>query len=197
MSSLLLLSGGIDSACLAAWRRPALCLTIDYGQRAARAAVTAAGQVSQSLGLRHVVVRTDIGMLGSGCMVGQPTCGASSHAEFWPFRNQFLVTLAAMVALREELAQVMIGTVASDDRHVDGSKAFVDRMDQLLRMQEGGLSLAAPGQELTSEQLVQESKIPLEVLSWAHSCHVENLACGQCPGCLKHSRVMCSLGIDR
>lgn len=117
--------------------------------------------------------------------------------EFWPFRNQYLVTLAAMLALREGHAEVMIGTVSTDNRHADGSEAFLDQMDRLLRLQEGGLSLAAPAREMTTEELVAVSGIPIDVLSWAHSCHVGDLACGRCPGCLKHSRVMGSLGLAR
>jgi len=48
MSDLLLLSGGIDSVAIAAWKRPEICLTIDYGQRSARAEIRSSMQVCKS-----------------------------------------------------------------------------------------------------------------------------------------------------
>lgn len=197
MSSLLLLSGGIDSICLAAQFRPSVCLTVDYGQSAAQAELKAATQVCQSLRLRHIALNVGIPALGSGQMAGQAASPVSAHAEFWPFRNQFLVTLAGMLALKEQCTQIMIGSVATDQRHSDGSAAFRALLHQLLQLQEGRLLLVAPAAEMTSEQLIIASGVTMDVLSWAHSCHTGNLACGQCSGCNKHSQVMQSRGLDR
>ena len=197
MSSLLLMSGGIDSSCLAALYRPAVCLTVDYGQRAAQAEIQSATQICRDLALKHVILTTNIGSLGSGQMAGQSCSPVSDHPEFWPFRNQFLVTLAGMLALKEECTQVMIGSVITDERHVDGSAVFRDLLSQLLRIQEGGITLVAPAAQMTTLELARASGITLDVLSWAHSCHTSNLACGRCPGCTKHSEVMRSLGLNR
>lgn len=197
MSNLLLLSGGIDSICLAAQFRPDICLTVDYGQRAAKAELKISTQVCQTLSLRHITVKADIAALGSGQMVGHDSSHLSENAEFWPFRNQFLVTLAGMVALNEGCTQIMIGTVKTDQRHSDGSSMFLELLHQLLQLQEGGLTLVAPALEMTSEQLIEVSGTPLELLSWAHSCHTGDLACGQCFGCNKHSRIMQSIGLNR
>lgn len=197
MSSLLLLSGGIDSICLAAQFRPKICLTVNYGQRAAKAEIRSAKQACHALGLRNIVLEVGIAALGSGQMAGQTTSPVSQNAEFWPFRNQFLVTLAGMLALREECAQILIGSVSTDRRHADGSAIFRDLLHQLLSLQEGGLMLRAPAANMTSEELIETSGVSLDVLSWAHSCHTGNLACGQCPGCTKHSQIMRSKGLDR
>lgn len=197
MSSLLLLSGGIDSICLAAQLRPAVCLTVDYGQRAADAEIKASAQVCLSLGLKHVILNVNIGALGSGQMAGEESSPMSENAEFWPFRNQFLITLAGMLALKEGCTEIVIGSVASDQRHADGSATFRQLLHHLMGIQEGGLLLNAPAADLTSEQLVEASGVSLDVLSWAHSCHTGNLACGQCPGCTKHTQVMRSMGLNR
>lgn len=197
MSSLLLLSGGIDSICLAAKYRPDVCLTVDYGQRAAQAEIKSSKQVCLSLGLRHVTMNVGIGALGSGQMAGETSSPVSQHSEFWPFRNQFLVTLAGMLALKEKCSQILIGSVLTDQRHADGSAAFRDHLHQLLQLQEGALALVAPAARMTSEELVNTSGVTPDVLSWAHSCHTGNLACGQCPGCSKHSQVMQSKGWHR
>jgi 7-cyano-7-deazaguanine synthase len=197
MSEVLLLSGGIDSTALAAWRRPAYCLTIDYGQIPGASEIAAASSVCMALGLTHEVVKIPIAQLGSGALVGRPTSVVSPNPEFWPFRNQLLVTIAAMAAINHLAVKVLIGTVASDKRHVDGSETFVQRLNELLKMQEGSITLEAPAITYSSLELIRASKIDLSVLAWAHSCHSSNIACGHCPGCVKHSEVMHALGWNR
>lgn len=197
MSELLLLSGGIDSIAVAAWRRPELCLTLDYGQRAARAEVKAASEVCRRLGLRHEAIQVPISGLGSGILAGRVQTEFSAHAEFWPFRNQFLLTLGAMHALRSAMQTVLIGTVASDQRHIDGSESFIKQIAALISMQEGNVEVLAPAQHLTALELVMKSRVDASVLGWAHSCHSGNLACANCPGCAKHSEIMRALGWER
>lgn len=68
MSDLLLLSGGIDSIAIAAWLRPAKCLTIDYGQKAATAEIVASEQACKALHLDHTVLTAPISDVGTGDM---------------------------------------------------------------------------------------------------------------------------------
>lgn len=198
MSELLLLSGGIDSTCLAYARRPVACLTINYGQRAALGEIRASTAICQTLGLNHHMIDLPISDLGRGTMVGGT--GVSHHTaseEWWPYRNQVLISIAASFAIKYEIDRIIIGTVATDNRHADGSRAFVKCMSKLLALQEGSLEFLAPAIRMTTEELVRKSLIPIEVLMYAHSCHAGSYACGVCGGCAKHSRVMASLGIDR
>lgn len=197
MSELLLLSGGIDSAALASWRRPSLCLTIDYGQKSAEAEIQASKQICADLNLQHKVGVWRIPDLGAGDMSLSQRSRHSIHTEFWPFRNQYLITLAAMVAIKEECNSVLIGTVRTDDRHKDGSISFIEMLSSLLSFQEGNIKLAAPAALLTSAELIQISGIKASTIAWAHSCHTSDLACGQCRGCQKHSEVMSSFGLNR
>lgn len=194
MSDLLLLSGGIDSTAIAAWQRPSICLTIDYGQRPADAEIRASSQVCKELGLRHELLTAHIPSLGAGDMIGQNASSHSEHSEFWPFRNQFLITLGAMAAIKYGCDSVLIGSVVTDKRHMDGSNEFITSLGQILSLQEGGIHLVAPAASMTSTELVHQSRIPDGVLGWAHSCHIGELACGRCRGCQKHSEVMMQLG---
>lgn len=197
MSDLLLLSGGIDSTAIAFWYRPSICLTINYGQRAAKAEITSSAQVCKELGLNHVVTEVTLSQLGSGSMADGESSTHSENPEFWPFRNQFLITIGAMAAMQHNCNRILIGTVISDCQHKDGTEQFLSSMSELLVFQEGKLQLIAPSLQLNSIELINESKIPLGVLGWCHSCHTSILACGQCRGCNKHSEVMGAFGFVR
>ena len=197
MSDLLLLSGGIDSVAIAAWKRPAICLTIDYGQRSAIAEIRASRQVCKELNLRHELLVACISELGTGDMSERDASLHSDHSEFWPFRNQYLITLGAMAAIKYGCDRVLIGTVITDKRHMDGSHEFITSLSQTLALQEGGIRLDAPAASMTSAELVHQSRISDGILGWSHSCHTSEFACGRCRGCLKHSEVMTELGWPR
>lgn len=192
----LLLSGGMDSIALAFWKCPELAITIDYGQAAAIAEVAAARQVATELAIRHETIRVDCSALGSGDMAGSKALDLAPVSEWWPFRNQLLITLSAMKAIALGAAELMLGSVLSDGVHADGRVDFYAAADQLLRIQEGNLRVTAPAISMTTVELIRASAVPMELLAWAHSCHIGPLACGSCRGCVKHFQVIEQLGGD-
>lgn len=192
----LLLSGGMDSIALAYWCRPAIAFTIDYGQLPAEAEIRASAAVSNELGIKHEVITADLRHLGSGDLAGGKPLDLAPATEWWPFRNQMLLSLTAMKAVAMNVHELMIGTVASDSFHADGTVRFVQLMNELLSMQEGQMRVSAPGMHLNSVELIQHIKAPQALLSWSHSCHVSNLPCGVCRGCCKHYNVTAALGWD-
>jgi 7-cyano-7-deazaguanine synthase len=194
LERLLLLSGGMDSIALAWVLRPKLCLTIDYGQLAAPGETRAAAAACTELGLRHRMLRVDCSALGSGDMAGTPPSSIAPVTEWWPFRNQLLITMGAALAVKEGLDAVVIGTVANDQSHADGRMEFFQGLKELLRMQEGQILLEAPSIEETTVQFCRRTAVPHSVLGWAHSCHVSSFACGLCRGCCKHRESMRELG---
>lgn len=181
----LLLSGGLDSSALAYWLKPDVCLTINYGQRAARGEIAASSALCKQLDLRYEVINVDLSALGSGAMAGKEAAAGSAAVEFWPYRNQMLVTLAAMSLMPRGVTEIMIGTV-STDRHADGRAAFLRYIDRTLALQEGGLRLAAPARRMSTVKLLETSAFPFELIGLTFSCHVHEYACGQCGGCTKH-----------
>jgi 7-cyano-7-deazaguanine synthase len=192
---LLLLSGGLESTALAAWRRPDLALTIDYGQIPAIAESDSAGKICQELGLKHHQVRVDCRHLGSGLLASSEPSPHAPSPEWWPYRNQLLVTLAAAWGLSREITSITVGSVLGDgERHIDGRAAFYERIDALLAMQEGGMRVTAPAAGMTSDDLIIASGVPDAILGWTHSCHRSNLSCGDCPGCAKRREVFERLG---
>ncbi|WP_084152406.1 7-cyano-7-deazaguanine synthase [Burkholderia sp. A1] len=196
MRTALLLSGGMDSIAIAYWKKPEVAITVAYGQRAAVAEVRAAAAVCDALGIEHHVIEADLSALGSGDMAGRAASDLAPVSEWWPFRNQMLVTLAAMKAVAINVNALLIGTLRTDGMHADGKPEFLAAMNAVLACQEGAISLAAPAIHLSGAELVQASGVPAEVLAWAHSCHVSNEACGMCRGCEKHYSVLKELGVE-
>ena len=190
----LLLSGGMDSIALAWSLRPRRCITIDYGQLPAAGEIRAAEAVCRSIGLEHEILSIDCRALGSGQMSGLAPLPVAPIPEWWPFRNQLLVTLAAAHAVKWGPTTLVIGTVESDSCHADGSQLFVDAMCKVLELQEGAISLTAPAIRESSAVLCRRAAVPHSILAWAHSCHVSEYACGICRGCVKHRITMDELG---
>lgn len=189
VTSAILLSGGIDSIALAWWTRPDVALTVDYGHVSAAGEIRAASTVCRRLGLQHEILEVDCSSLGSGDLSGRPPLDIAPVSEWWPFRNQLLVTLAGIRSLSLGVEKLLVASVSSDGQHVDGTAEFYRALDQLMQLQEGRLRLEAPALSLTSAELVRRSGVPRDVLAWAHSCHMSDFACGTCRGCCKHSVV--------
>jgi|SRR6185295_5881824 len=191
---ILLLSGGCDSTALAWKERPELAITVDYGQLSAAGEIRASRAVCRALGLHHEVMKVDCRSLGSGDLAGLAPCSLAPSPEWWPFRNQLLLTLSAMRALQVGADTLIIGMVESDSFHGDGRREFLEAFNKLLATQEGRLRVLAPALAMSSVQLIQRSGIPLDVLAWSHSCHVSEWACGSCRGCAKQLDVRLALG---
>lgn len=191
----ILLSGGMDSIALAYWLRPEVAITLDYGQRAAEAEIAAATRVARILGMEHYVLRIDCSSLGSGDLVGSEPISDAPVTEWWPYRNQMLVTLALMKAIQLGVGELMVGSVKTDAQHLDGTPEFYEQLSKLVSMQEGEIKVTAPAIGLTTVELVQKAGIPDRILMYAHSCHTSNFPCGRCHGCNKYMYVKEQLGI--
>jgi 7-cyano-7-deazaguanine synthase len=175
MRTALLLSGGMDSIAIAHWYRPEIAITIDYGQCPAAGEIRASQAAAEGLGIEHHIVRADLSALGSGDMAGTASLGVAPVSEWWPLRNQMLVTLAAMRCVALGIKRLLIGTLKTDDHHADGRPGFVEGLNALLNQQEGEMTLEAPAIGLAAVELIRKSGVPMEVLAWAHSCHVSEL----------------------
>jgi 7-cyano-7-deazaguanine synthase len=196
MSVGLLLSGGVDSSTLAYWKRPSVCFTVDYGQFPAAAEINAAHAIASRLGIRHEILKADCRSIGSGDLSGKPALKISHTPEWWPFRNQLLVTLCAMRAVELGVQELLLGTVRTDSVHGDGTAQFYSALDRLLACQEGGLRVSAPALKMTSLELISAAGIPLDALVATHSCHTGCLPCGRCRGCQRRFASFQELGLE-
>jgi len=190
MAKAILLSGGIDSIALCYWKRPEIAVTIDYGQIPAKSEFQASESICKILGISHVTYRVDCSELGSGDLSNAKALNIAPSPEWWPYRNQLLVTLAAMKVVSMEVGELMIGSVISDGFHKDGTHEFYNLLNSLVNYQEGNIIISAPAISMTSVELVLNSSVPPEILLYAHSCHKNNIPCGRCRGCYKYIDVI-------
>lgn len=129
-------------------------------------------------------------------MAGSAPDPHAPASDWWPYRNQLLVTLVAMRAVAMGVQRLWLGTVAGDETHKDGTAAFFEHMSRLLSYQEGGMIVEAPAISMRTVDLVLAAGIPLSMLAWAHSCHKADVPCCNCRGCNKYFEVLQELGTD-
>lgn len=182
----LLLSGGIDSISILYWKKPKFALTIDYGQNSANAEKKAAEYACKQLGIEHHILSIDCSILGSGDLSNNKFLDLAPNSDWWPFRNQLLITFAATYFIKYNVSKLYIGSVKSDEQFKDGTSKFTDLISKLISFQEGNIIIEAPAINMTTFELVKISKIPLSILLCAHSCHIGNIPCGKCRGCNKY-----------
>ncbi|MCU7494776.1 MAG: 7-cyano-7-deazaguanine synthase [Ignavibacteria bacterium] len=193
MKTGILLSGGMDSIALCYMTRPDYAITVDYGQRPAEAEIRSARQICDLLNIPQEVVKVDCSSIGSGDLFLKSSINISPVPEWYPFRNQLILTLASIKAVELGITDLMIGCVKSDSVHKDGTEDFIKAIDHLISLQEGEIRISAPAIHMESEELITKSGIPQSILGWAHSCHKDIYACGMCRGCFKHRRIMSNL----
>src|SRR5690606_8796838 len=163
---------------------------INYGQSSALAELEASSIICQKLEIKHIIIDVDCSRLGSGDLLKQKAIEIAPSTEWWPYRNQLLVTLACMKAIDLGIKELMVGSVLSDGFHKDGTGKFYDLLNDLMQYQEGNVSVSAPAINLSTVQLVLQSKISSELLFYAHSCHTGNEPCSHCRGCNKYIEVL-------
>src|SRR4051812_35998285 len=111
MRNALLLSGGMDSVALAWALRPELAITVDYGQRSAEGEIKAASAVCEYLSIPHRIIRIDCREIGSGDMAGNEPSAKAPVSEWWPYRNQLLITFAASAIVDLHFDRILVGSV--------------------------------------------------------------------------------------
>lgn len=169
-------------------------ISIDYGQAAAAAEIDASQTICAELQIAHDVIRLDCSVLGMGDMMKSQALPKTQielpSSEWWPFRNQLLLTFGAARSLALGVTEIYTGSVKTDGRFMDGTSEFYRLMDLLISMQEGKIHVRAPAIEMDSIELLRKSNTPLSLAAWSHSCHRSNIACGQCKGCEKRKQIM-------
>lgn len=196
MKKAILLSGGIDSICLAYHLMPNLAYTINYGQKSAKREIYVSKLICDKLNIKHEIIDIDCSSLGSGSMANKKSLEISPSTEWWPYRNQLLITLALMKGIQDDVKEIHLASVKSDFFHQDGTKEFYNLINEVSKYQEGGIQIICNTLDYYSHELVNKYNVPTELILMAHSCHQSDIACGVCSGCLKQLRVRQELGVE-
>lgn len=203
MSSVVLLSGGLDSAVLLAHIRNTVggyvhALSVDYGQRHRRE-LWSAFQVARYYGATHEVVQLPPGTVAGSALTGAdlPVSGSPTVV---PGRNLLLVGLAVACAVRRGARAVYFAANA-DDRHVypDCRDEFVAHLS--VAAQRGyGVTVDVPFVFRSKRDIValgRELQVPFD-LTW--SCYdpqgydplapASGTPCGKCGACVVRTEAL-------
>lgn len=127
-------------------------LFVDYGQPCQPGEYRAARTLIEVIGLEPI----EIVSVPQVAHIGVNTL--RNGTEYFPSRNLFLLTLAAMYAYRLDISDLMIGLIRdSADMLPDCSPEFLKRVGQLLNLEYPRLTIHAPFITRTKNDIVQEA----------------------------------------
>lgn len=184
MKSIVLLSGGVDSAVALAHTKPDLAVSFDYGQTHAKE-LSAAQQIAEHYGVKHqthTIRLPECPLTGHGDI-------PEGHAEtpdnsFVPGRNIVFIANAVAIAQANGCDTVIVGANADDNAgYPDCRPAFIHNLDEATRSGYG-VAVWAPLVRMTKRQIIahaQQLDVPLH-LTW--SCYRGGeQPCNQCGAC--------------
>lgn len=216
--SVVLLSGGLDSAANLALCReldePVLALTVDYGQRAARAEIVAARRLCEHYRVPHETVSIPwLGRLGGSSLTDERACVPSIESAqldnlaitlqtarcVWvPNRNGVLINIAGAYAERLGAEQVVVGFNREE------AATFPDNSGEFLKRATAALALSSANAvrvvsyttELDKTQIVARVSrlgpgVPAFPFEQVWSCYQGGeRPCGACESCRRFERAV-------
>jgi len=217
MSSIVLLSGGLDSAVsLGQALREGevkLCLTFDYGQRARLKEINSSAEIAAFYKLKHRVVAltflrdiTSTSLVNTGEPVPEPEESNLDHMDkmaetarsVWvPNRNGVFVNIAAAFAEAMDAGQVVTGFNAEEAKSFpDNSREYLQSCNRALSFSTlKGIRLVSYTQMLHKVDIVRLGKrlgTPFQHL-WPCYFGGDEL-CGRCESCKRYYRAMKAAG---
>lgn len=214
MKSVVLLSGGLDSAtCLAIARADGTepyALTVEYGQRHA-VELEAARRVASALGaVEHRFVSVGLDRLGGSALTDDidvpkdQVDDGGIPVTYVPARNTVMLAIALGYAEVVGAEAIYVGVNAVDySGYPDCRPEFIAAFQDLARVATAAgvsgrpLEIRAPLIDLTKPEIIQRGLSLGVDYGITHSCYdpVDGRACGHCDSCLIRSRAFASLGL--
>ncbi|MGC9316794.1 MAG: 7-cyano-7-deazaguanine synthase QueC [Armatimonadota bacterium] len=204
MSSVVLLSGGLDSvvAAYASRRRhpPRLTITFDYGQRAARRELEAALRITADLGADHRLIKLPwLGKLAPASLCDQEAdlSEATDESVWVPARNAIFISIAASFAEALECEAIVVGFNAEEGATFpDNTLCFMRRCEAMLELAtRSAPMLVSPTVELTKREIVAlglEVGAPLHLVWSCYGAGPEH--CFECPSCRRLRKALQEAG---
>jgi 7-cyano-7-deazaguanine synthase len=207
LTSVVLLSGGLDSTVTAAIARAAgealHCLTIAYGQRhaveVARAKAVAAALSAQE----HVVLPVDLSVFGGSALTTlQPVPkdrparerAGAIPSTYVPARNTVFLALALALAESRGASAIYLGANVIDySGYPDCRPEYLQAVEHVAAVGtrtgvEGRpIAIRAPLLQMTKADIIRKGLELGAPLHLTHSCYdpdADGVACGRCDSCL-------------
>ncbi len=204
--TVVLLSGGIDSAVVLAWatsrgRRPR-CLSVDYGQ-SHRRELAAAAAVAAAYGVPHEVAAVSPRLLAGSALTGGGVIPHGHYADpamratVVPARNLLLLAMAAAAAVRDGAGAVAYGCHAGDHPvYPDCRPEFADAAASALALCDyRPISLDRPLVGMTKAQVVGLGVALGAPLGLTWSCYEGgDVHCGRCGTCVERREAFAAAG---
>ncbi len=199
MKSVVILSGGMDSATVAYKAKnlgyDIVALHFNYGQRTQNKELQSFHAICDDLDIqnRYVIDLDFFEQIGSALVdkkIEIPTGGIKEGipVTYVPFRNGIFLSIAAAIAEKENASKLMIGVVEEDSSgYPDCRENFINSIQKAINLgtkDETKIEIVTPLIHLKKEDIVKEAikeGVKLE-LTW--SCYQnEDKACGVCDSC--------------
>lgn len=195
--SVLILSGGLDSAVLLWQLKPYVqCLTFDYGQRHAEKELKAASTLCREAGVEHKIIDLSAlsSLLAMGSVSGRDPIPEGNYAAetmkstIVPNRNMIMLSVATAYAIVEKATALYYAAHSGDHAiYPDCRPSFVRAVrDAIEQGNWDAPHLHAPFLHTTKADIVKagiELGVPFH-LTW--SCYNgRTAACGKCGTCVE------------
>ncbi|MEA1951370.1 MAG: 7-cyano-7-deazaguanine synthase QueC [Planctomycetota bacterium] len=219
-AAVILLSGGLDSATVAAIARDEgfelYAMSVDYGQRH-RFELKAAARVARAVGARrHVTVSVDLSSIGGSALTdrvevpkgrSEETMAAEIPVTYVPARNTVLLSLALGYAEVIGATDIFLGVNAVDySGYPDCRPEFLAAFEQLATLAtkagvEGTLRfrVRAPLLKITKAQIIRRGTELGVDYSLTHTCYdpaSDGKSCGRCDACCLRLRGFAEAGLE-
>lgn len=202
MTNLVLLSGGLDSACLLWHTRAHLmagqhlkAMFIDYGQKNAVKEFEAARRLCASWNVPLLTVEcpTIFNGIQSAILKNTSIKEHNVGVDELPNRNAVLISIAAAHIPSSETATILVAAHKTGAAYADATRLFYSKMSRLIHYSTNArVSVEAPFIKLTKyglTRLAYQEGMNREEMESTVSCYEGN-SCGACPACLNRKYVL-------
>lgn len=208
-TSLIILSGGLDSTTLLYENRDriALAVTFDYGSNHNSREIACASRHCERLGIEHIIIPLDFikNHFQSSLLDGAeavPTGGyddANMRSTVVPFRNGIMLSIACGIAESRGLTQVLIANHGGDHAiYPDCRPEFINAIDAAT--QAGtyiNVRVEAPYTNISKSDIVRRGAALGIDFSDTYSCYCgHERHCGVCGTCTERKEAFLQAGVS-